>query len=154
MANTYTKILIQYVFAVKHREALITEEIREEVQKYISGIIVGHKHKMLAIYCMPDHCHLLVGLNTQQSLSDLARDVKAGSAKWINERRFFPRDFNWQEGYGAFSYGKSQLDSVVHYILNQKEHHQGKSFKQEYYQSLQKFNVEYNEKYLFQWLEE
>tara|TARA_R110002096_G_scaffold86990_3_gene199798 strand:- start:25521 stop:25883 length:363 start_codon:yes stop_codon:yes gene_type:complete len=117
MPNTYTQILIQYVFAVKHREAVIKDDIRIPLEKYISGIISNNKHKLLAIYCMPDHCHILVGLNPSQSLSDLARDIKSNSTKWLNENKYTEYKFQWQEGYGAFSYARSQLDTVVNYIL-------------------------------------
>ncbi len=153
MPNTYTQILIQYVFAVKHREAVIKDDIRIPLEKYISGIISNNKHKLLAIYCMPDHCHILVGLNPSQSLSDLARDIKSNSTKWLNENKYTEYKFQWQEGYGAFSYAKSQLDTVVNYILNQPEHHYKKTFKEEYLDFLLKFNIQYDSKYLFNWLE-
>lgn len=107
---------------------------------------------MLAIYCMPDHCHILVGLNPTQSISDAVRDIKSNSSKWINENKLTPSSFKWQEGYGAFSYSKSQLDSVVNYVLNQPERHKTKSFKEEYIDFLQKFNVEFDNQYLFEWL--
>ncbi len=153
MPNTYTQILIQYVFAVKHREAVIKDDIRIPLEKYISGIISNNKHKLLAIYCMPDHCHILVGLNPSQSLSDLARDIKSNSTKWLNENKYTEYKFQWQEGYGAFSYARSQLDTVVNYILNQPEHHYKKTFKEEYLDFLLKFNIQYDSKYLFNWLE-
>ncbi|NJN24785.1 MAG: IS200/IS605 family transposase [Cyclobacteriaceae bacterium] len=153
MPNTYTQLLIQFVFAVKNRDALINEPIRPDVEKYISGIIKNNNHVLLAQYCMPNHCHILVGFNPIQSISDLAKDIKSNSSKWINENKFTPFKFNWQEGFGAFSYSKSQLDVVANYILNQKEHHKKKTFKEEYLDFLQKFNVDYNEKYLFEWLD-
>ena len=102
---------------------------------------------------MPDHCHILIGLNPTQSISSLANDIKSNSSKWINENRIIPYKFNWQEGFGAFSYSKSHLDAVVNYILTQKEHHHKKTFKEEYLEFLEKFNIEYNEKYLFEWIE-
>ncbi len=153
MPNTYTQILIQFVFAVKHRDALINENLRVPLEKYISGIIAKNDHKLLAIYCMPDHCHILVGLNPTQSISDLARDVKSSSTKWVNENKYTKSKFNWQEGYGAFSYAKSQLDTVVNYILSQREHHRKKTFKQEYHDFLTKFNIQYDDQYLFDWLD-
>ena len=104
MANTYTQIYIQCVFAVKFRKSLIRESIRVETQKYISGIISNQGHLVIAIYCMPDHCHILIGLNPKQSLSDLMRDVKASSSKWINEKGHTKTTFRWQEGFGAFTY--------------------------------------------------
>jgi len=152
MANTYTQLLIQFVFAVKHRESQIQEDFRVPLEKYISGIVHNNKHKMLAIYCMPDHCHLLVGLHPNQSVSDLARDVKANSAKWLNDNNYIKSKFNWQEGYGAFSYAKSQLDVVVNYILNQPIHHRKKTFKDEYIDFLEKFNVAFDNQYLFEWI--
>ena len=110
MANTYTQLLIQLVFAVKHRESPIADSQREDVEKYIAGITKNSGHKILAIDCMPDHCHLLLGLNPKQSISDLVRDIKANSSKWINQNQCLHGQFAWQEGYGAFSYAKSQLD--------------------------------------------
>lgn len=152
MANTYTQLIIQFVFAVKHRESQIHQALRIPLEKYITGIVKNNKHKMLAIYCMPDHCHILVGLNPTQSISDAVRDIKSNSSKWINENKLTPSSFKWQEGYGAFSYSKSQLDSVVNYVLNQPERHKTKSFKEEYIDFLQKFNVEFDNQYLFEWL--
>ena len=152
MANTYTQLLIQFVFAVKNRETIIKENIRLHLEKYISGIVQNKQHKLLAIYCMPDHCHVLVGLHPAQSISDLAKDIKANSSKWLNEQTYFRSKFNWQEGYGAFSYSKSQLNTVVNYILQQQEHHKKKTFKEEYVEFLQKFNVEYDQQYLFDWI--
>ncbi len=153
MPNTYTQLLIQFVFAVKHREAKITDALRIPLEKYISGIITNNKHKLLAIYCMPDHCHILVGLHPSQSISDLVRDIKANSSKWINDNKHTKSKFNWQEGYGAFSYAKSQLDVVVKYVMNQPEHHRKRTFKEEYIDFLEKFNVEFDTQYLFEWIE-
>jgi REP element-mobilizing transposase RayT len=153
MANTYTQLLIQFVFAVKHRESKINETTRQPLEKYITGIVQNNNHKMLAIYCMPDHCHILIGLHPSQSVSDAARDIKSNSAKWLNEQEILKSKFNWQEGYGAFSYAKSQLDVVVKYILNQPEHHRKKTFKEEYCDFLIKFNIQYDDQYLFDWLE-
>ncbi len=152
MANTYTQLYIQLVFSVKFRDNLIEESIREEVQKYISGIISNHGHKSLAIYCMPDHSHILIGLSPKQSLSDLVRDIKASSSKWINEKKLTKTHFQWQNGYGAFTYGKTQLPTITDYILNQKEHHRKRTFKEEYIGFLKRFGVEYNQDYLFDWL--
>ena len=153
MPNTYTQLLIQFVFAVKNRQSKINENIRTDIERYISGIIKNNNHVLLAQYCMPDHCHILIGLNPTQSISSLANDIKSNSSKWINENRIIPYKFNWQEGFGAFSYSKSHLDAVVNYILTQKEHHHKKTFKEEYLEFLEKFNIEYNEKYLFEWIE-
>lgn len=152
MPNTYTQIYIQIVFAVKGRQNLIAKKNREELHKYITGIIQNRDHKLLSIFCMPDHTHLLIGLKPSQSISDLVRDVKAGSSGFINEKRWVMGKFSWQEGYGAFSYSKSQLNDVIKYIQNQEEHHHKKTFKEEYFEFLNKFEIEYNEAYLFEWL--
>ncbi|NJL75568.1 MAG: IS200/IS605 family transposase [Saprospiraceae bacterium] len=153
MPNTFIQIYIQIVFAVKGRQNLISSKNREELQKYISGIVQNRDQKMLAIFVMPDHVHLLVGIKPSISLSDLVRDVKAGSSKFINDKHWMTGKFAWQEGYGAFSYSKSQIDTVIQYILNQEEHHKKRTFKEEYLSFLKKFEVEYDEKYLFEWIE-
>ncbi len=153
MANTYTQILVQIVFAVKGRENIIAENHREEVEKYICGIIANKQSKCLAIYCNPDHCHVLVGLHPSVSISEMAQHIKANSSKWINKNRLVAEKFAWQEGYGAFTYARSQLNRVVQYILNQPEHHQKKTFREEYLDFLQKFQIEYDEKYIFDFVE-
>ena len=150
MANTYTQIYIHYVFVVKGRDSLIKESFREELQKYLTGIIKHNKHLCLAIYCMPDHTHILVGLNPNQSVSELARDLKANSSKWINEKKFIKNKFNWQVGFGAFSYAQSQVSKVVNYISNQPAHHRKTTFKEEYINFLSKFKIDYKEEYLFE----
>ena len=151
MANTYSQIHVQIVFAVKGRENLIKEEHREELQKYITGIINNKNQKTLAIYCMPDHTHILVGMKPNLSISDLVRDIKANSSSFVTDNKWVSK-FNWQEGFGAFSYSKSQLDLVVKYILNQAEHHKKRTFREEYLDFLQKFEIEYDEKFLFEWI--
>ena len=153
MANTYTQLYVQFVFAVQHREALIKESIREEIQKYITGIARNNGHKMLSIYCMPDHAHVFVGLKPTQSISSLASDLKANSAKWINTQRLCKFHFNWQEGYGAFSYHKNLISTVGNYIDTQPQHHQRRSFKEEYLDLLREFDVDYNDQYLFEFYE-
>jgi len=153
MANTYSQIYIQIVFTVRGRQNLIPKQYREELQKFITGIISNRKQKMLAIFAMPDHIHLLVGLKPNMAISDLVRDIKAGSSKFISEKKWLRNKFSWQEGFGAFSYSKSQIDNVVKYILNQEEHHKKTSFKEEYLNFLKKFEIEYNEKYLFEWID-
>jgi putative transposase len=150
MPNTYTQLLTQLVFAVKGRQNLIEEPIRESVEKFICGTATIRKHKPLAIYCMPDHLHFLIGLNPDQSISNLVKEIKMASNDFINGNHLAKQHFNWQEGYGAFSYSRSALDTVVKYILNQKEHHEKKTFKQEYISFLEKFAVKYDEKYLFE----
>lgn len=153
MANTYTQIYIHIVFAVKGRQNLIAKSFRDELQKYITGIVQNRNQKMLAIFCMPDHVHLLVGMQADVSISDLVRDIKAISSKFINDNQYVRGKFNWQTGFGAFSYSKSQIDSVIKYILNQEKHHERKRFKEEYLGLLEKFGIEYDNKYLFEWIE-
>ena len=153
MANTFTQLHIQFVFAVKNRECIIRESWETELYKYISGILREKKHKLLAINGMPDHIHLFVGLNPKQSISDLMQTVKGSSSKWINEKKFTPGKFSWQSGYGAFSYSHSHLDKVVKYILNQKNHHKVSSFREEYLKMLKSFEVEYKEEYLYDFFE-
>lgn len=153
MPNTYTQLLIQLVFAVKGRESLITASIRERLEKYICGIATNKKHKPLAIYCMPDHMHFLIGLSPNQSIADIVKQIKTNSNTFVNDNHLTQQQFSWQEGYGAFSYSKSALDTVVKYILNQKDHHKNQTFREEYLQFLRKFEVEYDEKYLFHFLD-
>jgi putative transposase len=149
MANTYTQIYIQIVFAVENRISLIKDQWREELHKYITGIIQNHKHKLITINSMADHIHIFIGMKPIQALSDLLQDIKEYSSKWINRKKFVLGQFNWQAGYGAFSYSHSHIDSVVKYIQNQKRHHQKKTFRQEYIKFLEKFHVEYDERYIF-----
>lgn len=153
MANTYSQIYIQIVFAVKGRQNLIKKENREELHKFITGIVMNREQKLLAIFAMPDHVHILVGMKPSISISDLVRDIKAGSSKFINDSKWINGKFNWQEGFGAFSYSKSHLDNVVKYILNQEEHHKKKTFQDEYIDFLKKFEIEYDKKYVFDWIE-
>jgi len=153
MANTYTQIYVQIVFAVQGRQNLISEGIREKVEKYICGIVSNKKSKPIAIYCNPDHLHILIGLHPAISVSDMTRDIKASSSKWMNEEEMIIGKFKWQEGFGAFSYSKSQIDAVVKYIANQPEHHKKTTFKDEYIQFLRNFEIEYNEKYLYEWID-
>jgi len=153
MPNTYSQIYIQIVFTVKGRQNLISKQHKEALQKYISGIVQKRQQKLLAIYAMPDHIHLLVGIKPNISISDLVRDVKAGSSNFINENRWIHGKFNWQEGFGAFSYSRNQIDTVIKYIANQEEHHKKTSFKEEYIDFLKTYEVEYDENYLFEWIE-
>ena len=140
---------IHLVFAVEGRQNLIAPEHNDELQKYITGIITAQKHKLIVINNMPDHLHMLIGLRPDAALSDLVRDVKAGSSKFINEKHWVRRRFSWQEGFGAFSYARSQLDTVIHYIQNQHNHHAKQSFRDEYMELLEKFGVDYDRKYIF-----
>lgn len=153
MPNTYTQIHIHFVFAVKNRQALIHESARDRIEKYITGIVQNFGHKLLAVYCMPDHMHLFVGLRPNQSLSELMREVKSRSSEFINTQRLTKEKFNWQEGYGAFSYSHSHVQNVIDYVLNQPEHHKKKTFKEEYQEFLKKFEIPFEEKYLFTWIE-
>jgi putative transposase len=149
MANTYIQIYIHIVFAVEGRQNLINAEHNDELQKYITGIVSAQRQKLIAINNMPDHLHLLVGLRPDSSLSDLIGDVKTGSSNFINKKRWVAGRFFWQEGFGAFSYSRSQLDAVVRYIKNQQNHHARKSFREEYVELLEKFEVDYDPKYIF-----
>jgi len=149
MANTYTQIYIQAVFAVEGRQNLIAPQHNEELQKYITGILSAQRQKLIAINNMPDHLHLLVGLRPDSSLSDLLRDVKASSSKLINEKRWVAGRFSWQEGFGAFSYSRSQLGAVIRYIENQQQHHARRSFQDEYIGLLERFGVVYDRRYIF-----
>jgi len=153
MPNTYTQLYAQLVFAVKGRQALIQKQHREQIHRYITGIVQKRGHKMLAIFCMPDHVHILVGFKPTGSISDLVRDIKTNSTIFIKKNQLASSSFAWQKGFGAFSYAHSQLDSVCKYILNQEERHRNRSFKQEYLSFLEKFEVPHEERYLFEWLE-
>jgi len=150
MPNTYTQIHIHFVFVVKHRFSSIQDSWKNDLYKYISGIIINNKHKMICINGLPDHVHLLIGLRPHQSISDLMHDVKRNSALWINNNKLTKGRFEWQEGYGAFSYGASQIKDVIKYIENQEIHHKKKSFQEEYVGFLKIFGVEYDERYIFQ----
>ena|SRR6187401_1482618 len=149
MANTFTQIHLQLVFAVKYRAALIHKSWKDELYKYITGIVQGNNHKLLGINGIEDHIHILIGFRTHQSLSDLLEDIKTNSSKWINERGFIRTKFRWQEGYGAFSYSMSHLKNVLTYIENQESHHKKIRFIDEYKSLLKKFEVEYDERYIF-----
>ena len=153
MANTFSQIYIQIIFAVKGRENLISAKWKDELYKYICGIANNNQQKVYSINGMPDHIHLLLSIKPNCSLSDLIRDIKAGSSKWINEKKFVIGKFQWQEGFGAFSYSQSQLDNVIAYINNQEAHHLIKTFKDEYIELLQKFQIEFDERYVFDWIE-
>jgi REP element-mobilizing transposase RayT len=154
MPNTYTQIYIQLVFAVQGRQSLLRDSFREELHKYMTGIITKRKQKLLAINSVKDHIHILVGLGTTITIADLVHDVKIASSKFIDNNKWLPGKFNWQDGYGAFSYSRSHMDNVIKYINNQQEHHKKKSFKEEYLEFLKKFEIDYNEKYLFEWIED
>ena len=149
MANTYTQIYLHVVFAVSARACVISPGRREELQKYITGIVTRKGQKLIAIYCMPDHTHVLLGLKPNIAPSDLIGDIKTGSTNHINERGWVACHFSWQEGYGAFSVSHSHLDRVANYILNQETHHRRKSFQQEYVEFLERHRVAHDQRYIF-----
>jgi REP element-mobilizing transposase RayT len=154
MAGTFSQIYIHYVFTVNGRENLLQKPWREEVFKYIAGIIKGKNQKPIIVNGVADHVHVFVGLKPTMRISDLIRDIKNNSSNFINEKRFLRGKFSWQEGYGTFSLAHSQLNDAYQYILNQEEHHHKKTFKKEYLELLRKYEIEYNERYLFDWLDE
>ncbi|XOV95351.1 MAG: IS200/IS605 family transposase [Bacteroidota bacterium] len=152
MAGSFSQIYIQAVFAVKGRENLLNKAWRHEVFRYISGIIENKNQKSIIVNGVADHVHIFVGLRPSMALSDLMRDVKNNASNFINEKRWVPGKFSWQEGYGAFSYSHSQLNNVYQYILNQEEHHKRQTFKEEYLAFLNKYEIPYEERFLFDWL--
>ncbi|WP_018344735.1 IS200/IS605 family transposase [Cytophaga aurantiaca] len=151
MPNTFSQIYIQVVFAVKGRECQVQHSWEEKLYKYIAGVV--QNHKLIAINGMPDHIHFLIGMKPTCCLSDLIREIKKASNAYIKDNKLSPYKFQWQEGFGAFSYSHSSLDNVIHYIMNQKQHHTNKTFKQEYEEFLTKFNIEFKSEYLFEWYE-
>jgi len=154
MSDTYSQIYIQVVFAVKGRQNLISDKWKTELHKYISGIITNKGQKSIIVNGVQDHIHCFIGLKPSMAISDLVRDIKNNSSKYINEKGFLPGKFQWQEGFGAFSYAHSQIKNVYNYILNQEEHHNRKSFKDEYLELLREFEIDYKSEYLFEWIEE
>lgn len=151
MPNTYTQIYIQLVFATKGRENKIRSEFKDEIEKYITGIFTNKEQKIIAIYLNPDHIHVFFSYkNLRISIPDLVKVVKTEATNFINEKKMFRGKFSWQEGYGAFSYAKSQKDAVTKYILNQEEHHKKRSFREEYLDLLNKFEIEFKDEYLFE----
>ncbi len=150
MAGSYSQIYLQYVFAVKGRQNLLQKPWREEVFKYISGIIKGKNQKPIIVNGVSDHVHVFVGLKPAMPIPDLIRDIKNNSSNFINENKWVNGKFSWQEGYGVFSYSHSQIDKVYRYIANQEAHHEKKTFKGEYIDFLVKSGIDYDEKYLFE----
>ena len=151
--STFSQIYIQVIFALQGRDSLIQASWEEELYKYISGIIRNKGQKMLAINGIPNHIHMLIGMKPSCCLSDLVREVKKSSNGFVKEKKFTRCNFQWQEGFGAFSYGHSNLDQVIKYIMNQKEHHKKKSFREEYIEFLLKFEIEFKIEHLFDWNE-
>ncbi|MGD9487517.1 MAG: IS200/IS605 family transposase [Calditrichaceae bacterium] len=154
MSGTYSQIYIHIVFAVKGRGNIISKTWQNELHKYLAGIITNKDQKSIIVNGVSDHVHVFVGLKPSMPVSDLVRDIKNNSTNFINKKNFVSEKFAWQEGYGAFSYGHTQIEQVYNYILNQEEHHHKKTFKEEYMEFLRKNEIEHNEKYLFEWLEE
>lgn len=148
MANTFTQIYLHIVFAVQNRISLINTEWKDELYKYITGIIQNNNHKLIAINGTANHIHIAIGYKSHQLIPDFLQDIKANSSKWIKEKRFVKGKFNWQAGYGAFSFSHSQIDAVVKYINNQEQHHKKKTFKEEYIEMLKKYDVPFDEKYI------
>ncbi len=153
MPNTYSQITIHAVFAVKNRESFITREWRDNLHQYISGIITNKGAKSLAVGGWKDHVHILFGMPVTTNISDLMSAIKASSSKWINEQHFVKNEFRWQSGYGAFSFSKSQRDTVIKYIENQEEHHKTKTFREEYLKILNDFEITYDNKYIFEFFD-
>jgi putative transposase len=149
MANTYSQIYIQVVFAPEGRQNLIRKEYKEELHKYMTGIVTERRQKLLAVHCMPDHVHILIGLKPSLALSDLVRDVKNASTNFINGKRWALGRFSWQEGFGAFSYGHSQLTGIINYIRDQERHHDRRTFREEYVRFLKKYEIEHDERFIF-----
>ena len=149
MANTYSQIYIHIVFSVRRKIKIIPKEHREELHKFITGIIRNRNQKVLAIFAMPDHIHIFVSLKPEISISDLARDIKASSSKFINRKNWIRGTFNWQNGFGAFSHSKSNVETVIRYILNQEKHHKTANFKEEYIKFLIEKGIKYDDRYLF-----
>jgi len=149
MANTYSQIYLQVVFAVEGRQNLIQKRNKQELHKYITGIVTQRGQKLLAVHCMPDHTHVLIGLKPSVALSDVVRDVKNASTNFVNRNRWVAGRFSWQEGFGAFSYGHSQLTGIINYIKDQEQHHASRTFRQEYIQFLKKYEIDHDEKFIF-----
>lgn len=153
MANTYTQIYLQFVFAVQDRASLIKDVWKDELYKYITGIVQNNKHKLIAINGMPNHIHIFIGYKPHQLIPDLLQDIKASSSGWINNRGFVNGKFRWQESYGAFSYSHSQIDRVAKYIINQEQHHKKKKFREEYLELLNRFDIDYDDRYILKDIE-
>jgi REP element-mobilizing transposase RayT len=153
MAGTFSQVYIHVIFAVKGRQNLISKNWNEELYKYIAGIIKGKNQKTIIVNGMPDHVHAFIGLSPSMAISDLVRDIKNNSSNFINENRYVKGKFAWQTGYAVFSYSRSQINSVYNYIKNQEKHHKKKTFREEYIELMNKFEIDYKEKYLFDWVE-
>lgn len=153
MANTYTQCYLHLVFSPKNHKALIDKHWKDELEMYITGIIQNHKHKLLAIYAMPDHIHIFIGYNVNHLIPDLVEEIKTSTNAWLKQKGYTKYKFEWQKGYGAFTHSHSNIDRVVKYISNQQNHHQRKTFQEEYMEILRKHNIEFKEEYLFDFFE-
>ena len=149
MANTFKQAYFHLVFAVRHREALIKKEWKDQLEMYITGIIQNHRHKLISIGSMPDHIHIFIGYDLNHPVPDLVEEIKTSSNNWIKQKRFSKFKFDWQKGYGAFTHSHSQIDQVVKYILNQNIHHRKRSFREEYLEILRKNEIQFKDEYLF-----
>ena len=154
MANTYTQCYFQLVFAVKNRDAMIKKSWKNELEMYITGIVQNHKHKILAINAMPDHIHIFIGYHISQLIPDLIEEIKTSSNAWIRNGNLSKFKFEWQRGYGAFTYSHSQIDAVVKYIISQETHHQKKTFREEYLEILHKNEIEFKDEYVFDFFDD
>ena len=154
MEKTYTKLYVHLIFAVKNRNTLIQKTWKNDMEKYITGIVQNHKHKLLAIGTMPNHIHIFIGYNVNQLIPDLVEHIKTSSNEWIKTSKLTKYKFEWQKGYGAFTHSRSQLDTVVKYVLNQEQHHKKKSFRLEYLEMLRKNEIDFKEEYVFDFIEE
>jgi REP element-mobilizing transposase RayT len=153
MANTYSQIYLQVVFAIEGRQSLIRKQNKEELHKYLTGIVTEREQKPLAVHCMPDHTHILIGLRPSMALSDLVHDLKIGSANFVNRKRWVVGRFGWQDGFGAFSAGHSQLTRIIRYIQSQEQHHAKITFRQENLRFLKRYEIDHHEQYIFRPLE-
>ncbi|MEO6548204.1 MAG: IS200/IS605 family transposase [Ferruginibacter sp.] len=153
MANTFSQIYLQFVFAVRGRQSLIPREHKEELHKYITSLVQARKAKMLAVHCMPDHIHLFVGYKPSVLIPDFVKEIKVQSNEFIRSKHWSKQAFHWQEGFGVFSYGHSQIDRVCRYVMNQEAHHYKKTFKEEYIALLEKFQVPFEERFVFEWIQ-
>lgn len=149
MAGNYSKLYLHFVFAVKGRQSLIPKERKEELHRYISGLVSNRKAKLLAVHCMPDHLHLFVGYHPSILISDFVKEIKVATNEYIQKNRISHGSFSWQSGYGVFSYSHSQIDHVINYVKNQESHHKKKTFSEEYVEFLEQFAIEYESKYIF-----
>ena len=154
MANTYSQIYIHLVFSPFRREALIGANWKDELEKYISGVVQNNGHKLLAIGSRPDHIHIFIGYNVNQLIPDLVEKIKTSSNAWIKEKKFSKFKFGWQRGYGGFSHSQSQREVVINYVLHQDEHHKKRSFKMEYLEILNKNEIEFKDEYLFEFFDD